>query len=146
MNHILALMLITSGVSHISVTPTVEKDVEHQAPMAASETARPEAPTLTSRERILKRRQAVRETRANELRGGHQQSMDGLISLIQSNVAPDCWEFGGTGFTNGSGAANGSSNNSLQNAENLAELIQQSASPLSWEINGGNGSISIFSN
>ena len=145
MNHILALMLITSGFSPTPVTPTVEKTVEHPSPTATSQTPRPEVRTLTSRERILKRRQAVRKTRANALRGGQQQSMDGLISLIQSTVAPDCWEFGGAGLSSGGGAANGSSN-SLQNAENLAELIQQTASPLSWEINGGNGSISIFSN
>lgn len=145
MNHILALMLITSGFSPAPVTPTVEKDAEHPAPAGTSETPRANVRILTSRERILMRRQAVRKSRANALRGGQQQSMDGLISLIQSNVAPDCWEFGGTGFSSGGGAANGSSN-SLQNAENLAELIQQTASHLSWEINGGNGSISIFSN
>jgi hypothetical protein len=145
MHHILALMLITSSLSPAPVTPTVEKDAEHPAPTATSETLRAGVRMLTSRERILKRRQAVRKSRANALRGGQQQSMDSLISLIQSNVAPDCWEFGGTGFSSGSGAANGSSN-SLQNAENLAELIQQTARPLSWEINGGNGSISIFSN
>lgn len=71
--------------------------------------------------------------------------MDGLISLIQTNVAPDCWEFGGTGFSSGGNTVNGPGN-SLQNAENLVELIQQTTHPLSWEINGGNGSISIFSN
>jgi hypothetical protein len=70
--------------------------------------------------------------------------MSGLISLIQTNVASDCWEFGGTGFSTGSGTGNGSSN-SRQNAENLVELIEQTTRPLSWEINGGNGSISIFS-
>lgn len=145
MNHILALMLVTSSFSPAPVTPAVEKDAEHPAPTATSETPRAKVRMLTPRERILKRRQAVRKSRANSLRGGQQQSMDSLISLVQSNFAPDCWEFGGTGFSSGCGAANGSSN-SLQNAENLTELIQQTARPLSWEINGGNGSISIFSN
>lgn len=145
MNQILALMLITSNFLPAPVTPAVKNDAEHPAPAATSETPQPEVRTLTSRERILKRRQAVRRTRANVLPGGQQQSMDGLISLIQSTVAPDCWEFGGTGFSSGAGVANGSGN-SLQNAENLAELIQQTTRPLSWEINGGNGSISIFSN
>lgn len=145
MNHILALMLITSGFSPAPVTSTVKNDAEHPALTATSGTPLSAARTVTSRERILKRRQAVRKTRANSLRGGQQQSMDGLISLIRSTVAPDCWEFGGTGFFSGAGATNGSSK-SLQNAENLAELIQRTTRPLSWEINGGNGSISIFSN
>lgn len=34
----------------------------------------------------------------SSLRGGQQQSMDSLIELIQSNVAPDCGEFAGTVF------------------------------------------------
>jgi len=68
--------------------------------------------------------------------------MGELISLIQTKVAPDCWEFGGGGFSSGS---SGSGGKTRQNAENLAELIQQTARPLSWEINGGNGTISIFS-
>jgi hypothetical protein len=71
--------------------------------------------------------------------------MAGLISLIQTNVAPDCWEFGGNSSSGGSGAGNGASTG-RRNAENLAELIQQTTQPLSWEINGGNGSISIYSN
>ncbi len=145
MNHILTLVLITSGLSPAPVTPALEKEAEHATPTVATATSSSEVRLLTSRERILKRRQAVKNTQKNTLRGGQQQAMNGLISLIQSTVAPDCWEFGGTGFSGVGGAGNGSSN-SLQNAENLAELIQQTTRPLSWEINGGNGSISIFSN
>lgn len=85
---------------------------------------------LTFRERILRRRRA--------LRGGQQQSMDSLISLIQSTVAPDCWDF------TGNAGGNAGSSGSRQGAENLAELIQQTVEPSSWEINGGNGSIDIF--
>ena len=147
MNHILALVLMTSGLSPAPVTPTLEKEVEHATPAVASATSRSEVRLLTSRERILKRRQTVKNTQKNRLRGGQQQATDGLISLIQTNVAPDCWEFGGSGFSGaGAGGAGNGSSNSLQNAENLAELIQQTTRPLSWEINGGNGSISIFSN
>jgi hypothetical protein len=91
----------------------------------------------TARQRILRRQQA--------LRGGQQQAMDGLISLIQSNIAPDCWEFVGSGISVGNGNAAGSGQSaSQQNAENLVELIQQTTRPLSWDVNGGNGSISIF--
>jgi hypothetical protein len=96
---------------------------------------------MTSRERILRRRRASRAT----LQGGQQQTMDGLISLIQSTVAPDCWEFSGGGFSGFGAAASGNNAGSgRQNAQNLAELIQQTTRPLSWEINGGSGSISIF--
>ncbi len=137
MANTLALMLLISGSS--------PADVEHRqispAAMLKVSVATNREPSLenrrtASRDRILRRRKA--------LRGGQQSSMTGLISLIQSNVAPDCWEFGGTGVSTGSGAGNGSSN-SLQNAENLVELIEQTTQPQSWQINGGNGSISIFS-
>jgi len=94
-------------------------------------------PTLTPRARVLRRRQV--------LRGGASQTMDGLISLIQSNVAPDCWDFSGTGFSGGSGASSGNGGETgRQNAENLAELIQQTIQPTTWQVNGGNGSISLF--
>jgi len=137
MANTLALMLLVSVSS--------PADVEHQQispakPLAVSVATNREPSSetrrMTSRDRILRRRKA--------LRGGQQNSMSGLISLIQSNVAPDCWEFGGTGFSAGSGTGNGSSN-SLQNAENLVELIEQTTQPPTWQINGGNGSISIFS-
>lgn len=96
---------------------------------------------MTSRERILRRRRASRAA----LQGGQQQAMGELISLIQSTVAPDCWELSGGGFS-GFGAATPGNNGSSgrQNSENLVELIQQTARPLSWEINGGSGSIGIF--
>ncbi|MFT4557566.1 MAG: hypothetical protein ACI92S_002936 [Planctomycetaceae bacterium] len=137
MTNTLALMLLISGSS--------PADVEHPqilpaAPLAVSVASNRDSSSETrrtaSRDRILRRRKA--------LRGGQQNSMSDLISLIQTNVAPDCWEFGGTGFSTGSGTGNGSSN-SLQNAENLVELIEQTTQPPSWQINGGNGSISIFS-
>lgn len=137
MANTLALMLLISGSS--------PADVEHHqispaAPLKVSAVMNhepsPETRRAASRDRILRRRKA--------LRGGQQNSMSGLISLIQSNVTPDCWEFDGTGFSTGNGTGNGSSN-SLQNAENLVELIEQTTQPPSWQINGGNGSISIFS-
>lgn len=136
MTNTLALMLLISGssaadVDYQSHTPdNIETTV-----VVTTYDSRPEIRTMTARERLLRRRSA--------LRGGQQSATGGLISLIQTNVAPDCWEFGGTGFSVGSGTGNGLGSG-RQNAENLAELIQQTAQPQSWEINGGNGSISIF--
>lgn len=137
MANTLALMLLISGsspadVEHRQISPVAPLKVS----VATNREPSLETRRTASRDRILRRRKA--------LRGGQQSSMTGLISLIQSNVAPDCWEFGGTGVSTGSGAGNGSSN-SLQNAENLVELIEQTTQPQSWQINGGNGSISIFS-
>lgn len=137
MANTLALILLISGSSPTEVD---HPQISPAAPLAVSVAtdcdSSPETRRTASRDRILRRRKA--------LRGGQQNSMSGLISLIQSNVAPDCWEFGGTGISTGNGTGNGSSN-SLQNAENLAELIEQTTQPQSWQINGGNGSISIFS-
>lgn len=137
MANTLALMLLISGSSPADVE---HHQISQTAPLKVSAATNHEPSSETSRaasrDRILRRRKA--------LRGGQQNSMSGLISLIQSNVAPDCWEFGGTGFSTGNGTGNGSGN-SLQNAENLVELIEQTTQPPSWQINGGNGSISIFS-
>ena len=142
MANTLVLMLLISGsspadVEHPPLSPAKPLAVSVASNRDSSPESRRTASRRTaSRDRILRRRKA--------LRGGQQNSMSDLISLIQSNVAPDCWDFGGTGFSTGSGAVNGSSN-SLQNAENLVELIEQTTQPPSWQINGGNGSISIFS-
>ncbi|MFT5327713.1 MAG: hypothetical protein ACI8P0_005605 [Planctomycetaceae bacterium] len=139
MANTLALMLLISGSSPADVE---HRQISSAKPLAVSVATNrdpiPETRRTTSRDRILRRRKA--------LRGGQQNSMSGLISLIQTNVAPDCWEFGGTGFSTGTGSGTGNgSSNSLQNAENLVELIEQTTQPPSWQINGGNGSISIFS-
>lgn len=144
MNHTLALILMMAGSPFApSSTPLPSTSEPAITTISAAPDARDQA--MTAKERLLKRRRAARIRRQQQLQGGQQQAMDGLISLIQTNVAPGCWEFGGTGFSNGGNTVNGPGN-SLQNAENLAELIQQTTQPLSWEINGGNGSISIFSN
>ena len=136
MTNALALMLLISSSSAAEVDDAqLSPAVPLKVSAATDREPRLETQRMTSRDRILQRRKA--------LRGGQQSSTSGLISLIQTNVAPDCWEFGGTSFSVGSGTGNGSSSG-RQNAENLAELIQQTAQPLSWEINGGNGSISIF--
>ncbi|MGZ0166335.1 MAG: hypothetical protein ACKVII_20630 [Planctomycetales bacterium] len=137
MANTLALMLLISGSSPADVEhPQISPAKPLAVSVATNREPSPETRRTASRDRILRRRKA--------LRGGQQNSMSGLISLIQTNVAPDCWKFGGTGFSTGSGTGNGSSN-SLQNAENLVELIEQTTQPPSWQINGGNGSISIFS-
>tara|TARA_R110002072_G_scaffold271038_2_gene430912 strand:- start:3391 stop:3798 length:408 start_codon:yes stop_codon:yes gene_type:complete len=130
----LALILLISGspaadIEHKQFSP----DRAAAVTVTTSHELEPGIRELTARERILRRRAA--------LRGGQQKSMDGLISLIQSKVAPDCWEFGGASLSVGTGNGPGSSR---RNAENLAELMQQTIQPLSWEINGGNGSIQIF--
>lgn len=125
----------SSTVKRTEVSPATA------GPQATRANAPQEIRAITSRERILRRRRALR----GSLQGGQQQAMGELISLIQSTVAPDCWEFSGGGFS-GFGAAPSGNNagSGGQNAENLAELIQQTVRPLSWEINGGGGSISIF--
>ena len=136
MANALALMLLISSssaaeVDDVQLSPAVPLEVSAVTNQKPSlETRR-----TTSRDRILQRRKA--------LRGGQQSSTSSLISLIQTNVAPDCWEFDGIGFSAGNGTGNGSGSG-RRNAENLAELIQQNAQPLYWEINGGSGSISIF--
>lgn len=146
MTNALALMLLilTSSPADSAIPNSSTRNSPVVSALAAAD-SRPASRTMTSRERILQRRQTLKKSKRQSLRGGQQQAMAGLISLIQTNVAPDCWEFGGAGFSTGSGAGN-SAATSRQNAENLAELIQQTTQPLSWEINGGNGSISIFSN
>ena len=136
MANTLALMLLISGSSsadaeHHQISPAAPLKVS----VATNHEPSPETRRAASRDRILRRRMA--------LRGGQQDSMSGLISLIQSNVAPDCWELGGTNISTANGTGNGTGN-SLQNAENLVELIEQTTQPPSWQINGGNGSISIF--
>ena len=132
MTNSLVLMLLISGssatdIEHEQFSPDRSEAVKvtaiHEPQLAIHK--------MTARERILRRRAAMR--------GGQKQAMDGLISMIQSKVAPDCWEFGGASFSGGTGQGSG-----RQNAENLAELIQQTIQPLSWEINGGNGSIQTF--
>jgi hypothetical protein len=140
----LTLLIASSAPSDADIPNPLAGDASAVS-VGAAPGSRPDLRTMTSRERLLRRRQALRSSQRQSLRGGQQQAMDGLISLIQTNVAPECWELGGVGFSGGGGAGN-SYGSSRRNAENLAELIQQTTRPLSWEINEGNGSISIFSN
>ena len=87
MTNSLVLMLLISGssatdIEHEQFSPDRSEAVKvtaiHEPQLAIHK--------MTARERILRRRAA--------LRGGQKQAMDGLISMIQSKVAPDCWEFG----------------------------------------------------
>lgn len=78
---------------------------------------------------------------------GTGSDFESLITLIQSEVAPESWEYaaaGGVLSTVGPTGQNSGQGGTRARANALADLIKQETSPHTWDINGGPGTISIF--
>lgn len=123
----------------------VERPVVRHAGLAGlisntTTTARPSARRAEARESRQSRRELVnRRSRNQSLRGGAADASQ-LIGLIQTTIAPDCWE---APVAAGGFAGNGLGGPGSQR-DQLIELIQDTIDPESWDINGGPGSISVF--
>ncbi len=99
----------------------------------------------TDRERTRRaRREFANRPRTGEerLHGGGADASQ-LIELIQTTVAPDCWQapVGGGGF---GGFGNPPGGGGTTQRDQLIDLIQETVKPESWDIHGGPGSIGVF--